>query len=82
MYSRETNLGKSEEVISIRRKGEMAYGFAQGKAAKQNFTHWKEEGRGKEVGQRSCLQVEKTQLAQKFKMKTLCIMLLTLRAFS
>ena len=29
----------------------MAYGFAQGKAAKQNFTHWKEEGRGKEVGQ-------------------------------
>lgn len=51
VYSRETNLGKSEEVRSMRRKGEMAYGFAQGKAEKQNFTHWK-EGRGKEVGQR------------------------------
>ena len=51
VYSRETNLGKSEEVRSMRRKGEMADGFAQGKAEKQNFTHWK-EGRGKEVGQR------------------------------
>lgn len=74
-------MGKSEEVRSMRRKGEMAYGFAQGKAAKQNFTHWK-EGRGKEVGQTLCLQVEKTQLAPKSKMRTLCIMLLTLRAFS
>ena len=60
MYSRETNLGRSEEVRSMRRKGEMAYGFAQGKDEKQNFTHWKEEGRGKEVGQRLCLQVEET----------------------
>jgi len=43
----------------MRRKGEMAHGFAQGKAEKQNFTHWK-EGRGNEVGQRLCLQVEET----------------------
>lgn len=57
VYSRETNLGKSAEVRSMRRKGEMAYGFAQGKAKKQNLTHWK-EGREKEVGQRLCLQVE------------------------
>lgn len=59
MYSRETNSGKSKEVRSMRRKGEMAHGFAQGKAEKQNFTHWK-EGRGNEVGQRLCLQVEET----------------------